>query len=298
MPMTPQEYCKQKLVSSGSSFYYSFMLLPEPQRLAMTALYAFCREVDDVVDETTDSALARNQLNEWREEVGRCFEGRARHPVGQALQPLLDSYGLKKQYFLELIDGMEMDLNKQRYADFEALSLYCYRAASVVGLLSVSIFGYRDEATLQYAHDLGLAFQLTNILRDVGEDAERGRIYLPQNELAQFGLSDEDILQGTGNPEALRKLFEHQALRAESYYQKAFAALPEVDRYPQLSGIVMAELYYAILTQIIREDFPVLKRRVRLPTWKKLLLVGKAVAREKKRLRKWQRQHPPLNEPE
>src|SRR5688572_8843199 len=187
--MTPDEYCQQKAAQSGSSFYYSFLFLPTERRRAITALYAFCREVDDVVDEVSDASVARVKLSWWRTEVANLFAGHPDHPVTKALQPFLGVYGIDAARLNEIIDGMEMDLSHHRYADFEALKLYCHRAAGVVGQLSASIFGYSAASTLDYAENLGLAFQLTNIIRDVGEDARRDRVYLPADELARFGLT-------------------------------------------------------------------------------------------------------------
>ena len=198
--MTPDEYCRDKASKSGSSFYYSFLFLPEQKRQAIIALYAFCREVDDAVDETSDAQVARTQLEWWREEVSRTFKGEATHPVGKALQISLQYFDLHEEYFMEIIDGMEMDLDQFSYDEFKNLALYCHRAASVVGLLSVEIFGYQNRKTLNYAENLGMALQLTNIIRDVREDAERGRIYLPQDELTQFKVKTEDLLAFKSSP--------------------------------------------------------------------------------------------------
>lgn len=217
--MTPDQYCQDKAQSSGSSFYASFRFLPELKRRAITALYAFCREVDDVVDDCHDISVARQTLNWWRNEVHMLYQGKASHPVTQALQALLNDFDLAEEYLLEIIDGMDMDLDIKYYDDFTALSLYCYRAASVVGLLSAEIFGFRNRNTLKYAHDLGMAFQLTNILRDVREDAERGRCYIPQNELQQFGVSRQDLCQPMSS-DAVQALFKFQASRAQGYYKK------------------------------------------------------------------------------
>ena len=187
--MSPHEYCQAKAAQSGSSFYYSFLFLPLDQRRAITALYAFCREVDDVVDECSDESVARVKLAWWRTAVASIYEGQPHHPVARALAEVKDRYHLPQPRLQELIDGMEMDLDHDGYADFESLRLYCHRVASVVGLLSAEIFGYQDRHTLDYAADLGLAFQLTNIIRDVGEDARRNRIYLPLDEMRQHGVS-------------------------------------------------------------------------------------------------------------
>lgn len=278
--MTPEQYCQDKAASSGSSFYYSFLFLPDHKRRAITALYAFCREVDDVVDECSDPALARNKLAWWRGEIQQTFDGRANHPVCRALGTHLEQFNLAKEYFLEIIDGMEMDLEQTRYASFNELSLYCYRVASVVGLLAAEIFGFQDRATLKYAHNLGMAFQLTNILRDVKEDAERGRIYLPQDELDRFGVSEEDILQ-LRSSDASRQLMTFQAQRARQYYDKALELLPETDRYSQRTGLIMAAIYLTILGRIENDSNQVLKQRTRLNPLHKLWLAWRTARREK-----------------
>lgn len=267
--MTPQEYCQEKAASSGSSFYNSFRFLPQQKRQAITALYAFCREVDDVVDECHEPHVARTKLAWWREEISNTFAGKPQHPVGKALQPAIGSYDLPMELFLEIIDGMEMDLNSNRYADFKALQLYCYRVASVVGLLAAAIFGYSNRQTTKYAHDLGLAFQLTNIIRDVGEDARRNRIYLPLDELKQFGVSETDILQARES-EAFGKLMAFQIERARQYYSQAMAELPEEDRKTQMTGLIMAAIYRTLLDEIEADGCHVLKQRISLPPLRKL----------------------------
>ncbi|MBD3609437.1 MAG: presqualene diphosphate synthase HpnD [Gammaproteobacteria bacterium] len=280
--MTPDQYCQTKTRQSGSSFSFSFLFLDESQRRAMNALYAFCREVDDIVDECHDHNIAQTKLNWWKNEINQLFIGRPQHPVGQALLPLLAAYPLKEQHMLDVIDGMEMDLSKTRYETFSELEQYCYRAAGVVGLLSTEIFTYQHPATSEYAVELGLALQLTNILRDVKEDAERNRIYLPLDELRQFAVTEQDILNGTDS-EQTRQLFAHQAKRAQHYYQSAISKLPEEDRYAQRSALIMAEIYHQLLEQIIQQNYPVLKRRVSLSPWKKLWLAWRTARREQKR---------------
>src|SRR5687767_8277931 len=185
----PHEYCQNKAAQSGSSFYYSFLFLPEERRRAITALYAYCREVDDVVDETSDAAIARAKLAWWRKEVESIYHGQPQHPVARALAEVVGPYGLEEAQLREVIDGMAMDLEYNAYPDFEALKVYCHRVAGVVGILSAKIFGYQNPQTLDYAQDLGLAFQLTNIIRDVGEDVQRNRIYVPLHELAEYGVT-------------------------------------------------------------------------------------------------------------
>ena len=269
--MTPAEYCQSKAAQSGSSFYYSFLFLPKERREAITALYAFCREVDDIADECKDVAIARIKLEWWRHELAQTFADKPSHPVSQALLPAIRAYDLALEHFEEIIDGMEMDLQHVRYPDFKSLQLYCYRVAAVVGQLAAAIFGFTERDTLKYAHDLGIAFQLTNIIRDVGEDAQRNRIYLPQDELAQFGVAEKDILSGHTSPE-FRALLAYQTARAQQYYQQAMQELPPVDRRNQRPGLVMAAIYQAVLHEIARDDYPVLKQRVSLTPIRKLWL--------------------------
>ena len=276
--MTPDQYCQERAAASGSSFYYSFLFLEPRRRQAITALYAFCREVDDVVDECPDASLSRAKLDWWRAEVKALYEGRASHPVTRALASSLREFQLPQEQLLEIIDGMEMDLDQVRYPDFKALHLYCYRVASVVGLLAAEIFGYGDRRTLKYAHDLGLAFQLTNIIRDVGEDARRGRIYLPQDELARFGVDEADLIEAKYS-DAFRKLMEFQVDRAQGMYRQAFDQLPSADRKPQRAGLIMAAIYRATLDEIVRDDYRVLHQRISLPPLRKLWLAGKTWVR-------------------
>ncbi len=272
--MTPDQYCQEKCAASGSSFYYSFLFLPPARRQAIMALYAFCREVDDVVDECSDPALASTKLAWWRMEVERVANKQATHPVGLALQTVSPEIRLPGERLNEIIDGMEMDLQQTRYLDFAGLSLYCYRVASVVGLLAAEIFGYRDAQTEQYAHDLGMAFQLTNIIRDVGEDARRGRIYLPIDELQRFNVPAADILNAR-HSDNFAALMQFQYERAQRYYQQALAALPAGDRKNQRPGLIMAAIYRTLLEEIRRENFQVLHQRISLPPTRKLWLAAK-----------------------
>jgi phytoene synthase len=267
--MTPEEYCQQKAASSGSSFYYSFMFLPPNRRRAITALYAFCREVDDVVDECQDLQIASTKLAWWRQEVAKLYSGKPEHPVTQALVPVIAEFSVPQEQLLEIIDGMEMDLQQSRYLDFKALSLYCYRVASVVGLLAAEIFGFQDRKTLKYAHDLGMAFQLTNIIRDVGEDARRGRVYLPMDELKRFEVPVADILNAR-HSDNFRKLMELQIERAEQFYAQAMSMLPAVDRKTQRPGLVMAAIYRTLLEEIKNDGCLVLNQRTSLTPIRKL----------------------------
>ncbi len=281
--MTPDEYCQQRAARSGSSFYYSFRFLPEERRRAITALYAFCREVDDVVDEVSEPSVARAKLDWWREEIAKPYQGQTpAHPVVKALAGPMERHDLPLEYFQEIIDGMAMDLEYDRYPDFKSLTLYCYRVASVVGLLSARIFGYQDRRTLRYAHDLGLAFQLTNILRDVREDALRGRLYLPEDEMARFGVEFEDLVAGRSS-ERTRALFAFQAQRARDYYRRALEQLPDCDRPAQTCGLVMAAIYSATLDEIERDGFRVLEHRVSLTPIRKLWIAWRTVRRERRR---------------
>lgn len=270
----PHAYCQEKAAASGSSFYYSFMFLPPERRQAIVALYAFCREVDDVVDECQDPQIAHTTLDWWRHQVGLIYEGTPQHPVGQALKDVIQRFNLPRELLLEVIDGMQMDLQQTRYLDWKALNLYCYRVASVVGLLSAEIFGYTNRQTLKYAHDLGLAFQLTNIIRDVGEDARRGRIYLPINELQQFGVPAKQILDGQYS-DNFRELMAFQAKRARQLYEQAFAQLPAEDRKAQRPGLIMAAIYRTLLDEIEADGFQVLDRRTSLTPLRKIWLAGK-----------------------
>jgi len=272
--MTPDEYCQQKAVASGSSFYYSFLFLPSERRRAITALYAFCREVDDVVDECTDAQLARTKLAWWRMEVGKLFAAAPSHPVTKALLPFTQKFEIKELHLNEIIDGMEMDLTQTRYLDFAGLERYCYHVAGAVGLLAAGIFGYANPRTLDYAKNLGTAFQLTNIIRDVGEDARKNRIYLPMDELKKFEVPAADILQAKYSAN-FRSLMAFQAQRADAYYQKAFDALPAEDRRTQRAGLIMAAIYRATLAEIEQEGFQVLTQRTSLTPLRKLWLAWK-----------------------
>ena len=272
--MDPHQYCQSKAAASGSSFYYSFRFLPEERRRAITALYAFCREVDDVVDDCSDAATARATLAWWRQELAAAFHGTPQHPVARALAEIAPRFNLAEARVAEIIEGMQMDLDHDHYPSFEALREYCRRVAGVVGLLSAEIFGYQDPRTLEYAADLGLAFQLTNIIRDVGEDARRGRIYLPLDEIERFGVSVADIT-GSRETDNFRRLMDFQIERALKYYGEAFGKLPAVDRRAQRAGIVMAAIYRTLLDEIQRDGCRVLTRRTSLTPVRKLWIAWK-----------------------
>jgi phytoene synthase len=267
--MTPQEYCERKAAASGSSFYYSFRLLPPERRRAITALYAFCREVDDVVDEVSDPAVARLKLAWWRNEIASVFEGVPQHPVALALRDVAPQYGLRESDLSTVIDGMEMDLANTRYLDFAALELYCDRVAGIVGRMSAQIFGYTQPRTLDYARALGIAFQLSKIVRDVGEDARRGRIYLPQEDLTRFGVSPGVLLQAEPSGD-FTGLMAFQVTRAREWYERALAKLPALDRHAQRAGLAMAAIYRTLLDEIERDGYRVLDRRLALTPLRKL----------------------------
>jgi len=281
--MTPDEYCQEKTANSGSSFYYSFLFLSVPQRQAITALYAFCREVDDIVDNVHETDVARTKLDWWRQEIQRTYEGGATHPIGKALSTAISRYDLHQEYFMEIIDGMTMDLEQFSYPEFKQLALYCHRVASVVGLLSAEIFGYQNRATLKYAESLGMALQLTNIIRDVREDAERGRVYLPQDEMNQFDVKTDDILALKTSPE-LVELLTFQSQRATQYFQQAMTLLPDCDRYTQRTGLIMANIYQATLKEIEQDGFQVMQQRISLTPLRKFWIAW-STARDQRRWR-------------
>jgi phytoene synthase len=273
--MTPDQYCQDKAARSGSSFYYSFLFLPPERRRAITALYAFCREVDDVVDEIRDKSIAATKLAWWRLEVERLFAGEPSHPVTRALQPSLAPFAITRKQLVEVIDGMQMDLDQTRYLDFAGLRLYCRRVAGVIGELSAAIFGYQDPRTLQYADELGLAFQLTNIIRDVGEDARVGRVYIPQEDLQRHGLAAHQLLAvraADQEGEAFRAMMREQVARARGHYRRAFELLPEVDRRAQRPGLIMSAIYSALLDEIERDQYRVMTQRIALTPLRKFWL--------------------------
>ncbi|MBV8620476.1 MAG: presqualene diphosphate synthase HpnD [Curvibacter sp.] len=275
--MTPEDYVQQKAAASGSSFYYAFLFLPRPRRAAITAFYAFCREVDDVVDEVNDPGVAASKLAWWAQEVRQSFDGRPSHPVMQALMPHVPVYGLRQEQLQAVIQGCQMDLEQSRYLDYPGLQRYCHLVAGVVGEVSARIFGQTDARTTEYVHTLGLAFQLTNILRDVGEDAMRGRIYLPISELQQFDVKAHELLQRQYS-ERFTRLMQFQAERAHALYDQAFALLPDADRRAQKPGLMMASIYRTLLREIEHSQFQVLHQRISLTPLRKLWLAWRVQA--------------------
>lgn len=268
--MTPDEYCQQKASASGSSFYYAFLFLQPERRRAITAVYAYCREVDDVVDEVSDVSAAETALAWWRNEVDELFRGHPTHPVSRALQPFIDGeFGITRERLVAILDGMEIDLHQNRFLDFAALKRYAHLVAGVVGEISATIFGYRDAQTLQYANRLGLALQLINVIRDVGDDARRGRIYLPLDELQHFNVKPADII-AVRYVDGFTPLMRFQAERARATYHAALALLPDVDRKSQRTGLIMGAIYTTLLSEIERENFRVLHQRIALTPVRKL----------------------------
>jgi len=275
--MNPAQYVQDKAAASGSSFYYAFLFLPAPRRAAITAFYAFCREVDDVVDEMVDPAVAATKLAWWRTEVAQSFSGRPSHPVMQALLPHTSAYGIEARHLLAVIEGCQMDLAQTRYLDYAALTRYCHLVAGVVGEAAARIFGQTDPATTRYAHTLGQALQLTNIIRDVGEDALRGRIYLPVSELQQFDVKAHEILKRSYS-DRFSALMRFQATRALALYDEALALLPAADLRAQKPGLMMASIYRTLLREIAADGFQVLHQRTQLTPVRKLWLAWKVQA--------------------
>jgi len=276
--MTPQQYVQDKAAKSGSSFYYAFRFLPPPRRAAITAFYAFCREVDDVVDELRDPSVAQQKLQWWRQEVQQAYDGRPAHPVTQALLPLAGAHQIEPAHLHAVIDGCQIDLEQTRFLDFPALQRYCHLVAGVVGEVAANIFGRTQAQTLQYAHRLGLAMQLTNIIRDVGDDARRGRIYLPVSELQRFDVKASEILARQapwGYSERFDALMRFQAQRAHALYDEAFALLPETDRVAQKPGLMMAHIYRTLLREIEAQGFRVLHQRTSLTPLRKLWIASR-----------------------
>jgi phytoene synthase len=263
------------------------MLLPTERRQALYSVYAFCRFVDDIADDAVGDEAGGQPaklLARWREELERVFNGSPTHAISRALAYNVRRFAIPRRYFEEIIDGVEMDLGRTRYATFEELRLYCYRVASAVGLVCIEIFGYRNPRTREYAENLGIAFQLTNIIRDLSEDAARGRIYLPLEDLARFDVSEDEILRGADTLE-LRRLLEHEVERARSFYAQAENALAAEDRAAMVCAEAMRSIYRALLERIASKGCGVVGRRHRISTPRKLYLVGRTWAGTRLRAR-------------
>ncbi len=274
--LSDYERCAEVTRRSSSNFYYAFMLLPLERRRALHAVYAFCRFVDDIADDESIREPAV-LLQRWREDLDRVYARTPTRAISRALTDAIGRFAIPREYFDDFISGMEMDLSRKRYATFEELRLYCYRAASVVGLMCIEVFGYSNLAAKVYAENLGIAFQLTNILRDVKEDAGRGRIYLPLEDLERFGVTEDEILRGVYN-DAFVRLMEFEAIRAREYYEAAERALPNEDRSTLLTAEAMRLIYGSLLRLIVSSNYRVLDRRLSLSAPRKLYLVGRAWA--------------------
>lgn len=267
--MSFREYCSQLTRKSRSNFYYSFLFLSKEKREAMYAVYAFCRSVDDVADGSAPLREKQTLLDEWRRELDRCYDGNPQHPITVQLARSIRRFPIPKEHFEELITGVEMDLIHSRYPTFHELYEYCYRVAGVVGLMCIEIFGYRNPKAKDYAVNLGLALQLTNIIRDLKVDAERGRIYLPQDELARFGYHEDELLRGAYTP-AFFELIRFAGSRARQYFHSARQLLAAEDRRSLFAAEIMGTIYYRLLDTIEASGYRVFDRTITLPTSHKL----------------------------
>jgi phytoene synthase len=271
--MTPEQYVNDKAQQSGSSFYYAFMFLPPVRRAAMTAFYAYCREIDDVVDEVHDPGVAATKLGWWKREVESAWAGNPSHPVMKALMPHVHTFGVRLDHLLAVIQGCEIDLQQTRFLDYAGLQKYCQLVAGIVGEVASNIMGRTQAQTVTFAHRLGLAMQLTNIIRDVGDDARRGRIYLPVSELQQFDVKAAEILKREapwGYSDRFTALMKFQAERAHRLYDEALALLPEVDRNNQKPALMVGNIYRRLLREVEAADFQVLHQRISLTPLRKL----------------------------
>jgi len=283
--MNPQTYCRDKTRGSGSSFFYAFLFLPEDQRRAMMALYAFCREVDDIADEVKEQDIALIKLAFWREELERVFADKPRHPVGRELHWSKQHFAIDEELLLEILDGMLMDVSRKPILKRSDLSLYIYRVASVVGLLSIEVFGYKQRQSRDFATSLGEALQLTNILRDIAEDARIGRIYIPQEDRIRYRISDQDFKDGTCH-EAMQQLLQEYADKAEAAYRQALAYLPDEDRASLRPSIVMGCIYYAYMKELRAINFDVWQHPIRILPLRKIWIAWRSWRYESKAIKK------------
>lgn len=279
--MTPDRYCEKLTRESGSSFYWSFKVLPPEKRSAFYSVYAFCRHTDDIVDALEGAAddghsveiHARKSaaLDAWQCEFDRSCDGKPTHPITISLGDKMHRFGIPRDPFDRIIEGVRMDLCKDRYDTFQDLYEYCYRVASAPGIACIHILGFRNDKTPAYAENLGVALQLTNIIRDMGEDAARGRIYLPQEDLARYGCSERDIIEGRQSA-AFVDLMQFQCRRAREYFERSRACLTPDDRRAMICPEIMSNIYASLLEKIERTGFQVFGRRIGVPTAKKILL--------------------------
>jgi len=286
--MNDYSYSRRIARESRSNFYLSFFFLPREKRNGILAVYAFSRLVDDAVDEACDERAAKDEVQLWRRRLHLCFNGSSEqasepplsHPLLEELRDTIQRFKMPKKYFLDLLAGVEMDLTKKRYESFEELENYCYHVAGTIGLLCNRLFGLEEERAERYAVLLGTAFQLTNIIRDIGMDLKRGRLYLPRDELAKFGVAESDLLEKKVS-ENFFELMRFQAKRAEDYFQKAFQALPEEKRRKLLPAEIMTAVYRRILKRLQEENFPVFRKKVSLSKSEKLGLTIRSLIRSK-----------------
>ena len=255
-----------------SNFAYAFFLLSKTQRKALTAFYQFCRAVDDITDGHTPPFLAKEQLDEWRTEIDQLYRGYPTKPEAIAMVDLVDRYDIPAELFHEIIDGVNMDLTIQTYETFDDLLVYCHKVASAVGLVAIEIFGYQDTDSRLFAQNLGVALQLTNIIRDVGEDIDRDRLYIPQEDLLRFDVTKTEIIAKKESP-AFISLMRFQANRASQWYRQAFDALPDIDKPNLASAVAMGNIYFKLIENIVQQKFPVLKKRVTLNKLQKAMIV-------------------------
>lgn len=268
-----QQFTREKTRKSKTNFYYSFLFLPKAKRDAIFTVYSFCRQTDDIVDSASSPEAARVPLDAWRKELDACFERKPTHPITQALGDVVERFSIPCEYFHELIDGCEMDLTIRCYETFDDLKTYCYRVASVVGLICIEIFGYRNPNTRDYAVNLGMALQLTNILRDVGEDIRNGRIYLPAEDLERFGYSEEELQREIYNP-AFVDLMRFHAMRAQDYYDKADSLYDRRDHHLLFPAEIMKKIYYRLFEKIARADYNVYANRIRISNRQKMFIAA------------------------
>ena len=259
---------------SNSNFYYSFFSLPSDKRKALYAIYALCRCLDDVVDKSANRLEASEELLKWTTEIINMYKGNPSHPLTIDLKSYIDKYSIPQKYFLELIKGVEMDLTKDRYGTFDELHKYCYRVASIVGLICAEVFGYHNATTLGYAVDLGIALQLTNIMRDIKADTLNGRIYLPLEDLKKFGYTEEDLLSSTYN-QAFVELMRFEAERARSYYKRAVETLPKEDQRAMVAAEIMRAIYSRLLQEIESANYDVFAHPPKLSKLQKILIALK-----------------------